>query len=139
MAAPPENWWKKGQSGNPAGKPKGTLAKKTVELREKAKKWGVDPIDVMLQTMKELIEEARKPRRPIAVRFDYLERACAIAKDAAPYIHPKLASVELSGNDEQPLRIIAEARDRALGAILGLAATIGSANGKDAEPPRTVN
>jgi Family of unknown function (DUF5681) len=130
--------WKPGQSGNRKGRPAGALAKRTQELRAKAKELGVDPIDVMIQTMQELVAEARKPRRSLVKRFDFLERACAIAKDAAPYLHPKLQSVELTGNDDHPVRIAGEARDRALGAILGLAATIGTRDSSK-EPPRVVN
>jgi len=114
------------------------MNRRSFELREKAKKLGVDPIDVMINTMKELVEAAQKARLPLAQRFDFLERACTIAKDAAPYIHPKLQSVELSGNDDHPVRIAGEARDRALGAILGLAATIGTRDDSQ-ETPRVVN
>ena len=127
----PEHLWKKGQSGNPSGKAKGTLAKRTQELRAKAKELGVDPIDVMILTMLELVTAARDKNIELAERFHFMERACAIAKDAAPYLHPRLQAVELSGNDEQPVRIVTEARERALGAILGLAASIATAANDD--------
>ena len=58
------------------------------------KSGGVTPLDF-------LISEMRNPKRPVAIR-----RQCA--RDAAPYVHPKLAAVEVSGGDK-PIRHIISA------------------------------
>lgn len=43
---------------------------------------GISPLEVMLQTMRAKWDDKDK------------EGACAIAKDAAPYLHPRLATVQ---------------------------------------------
>jgi hypothetical protein len=34
-----------------------------------------------------------------------LQEAAKIAKDAAPYMHPRLSNVELSGDPDSPLQV----------------------------------
>lgn len=36
------------------------------------------------------------------------------AKDAAPYVHPKLAAVEVSGKDGGPINVVLSSRDAAV-------------------------
>jgi hypothetical protein len=74
-----------------AGRKKGSATKKTREIAEKAMAEGLTPLEVMLRAMKEHIK---------AKRWD---DAAAIAKDAAPYCHPKLSAVEMTGKDGGPL------------------------------------
>jgi hypothetical protein len=55
---------------------------------------GILPLDVLMQTMRQAWREK-----------DY-DRACAIATQAAPYIHPKLAQLEF-GMDEAMVQRVA--------------------------------
>ena len=54
---------------------------------------GATPLEVMVQAYLKLVEEGR------------LEDAAKIAKDAAPYMHPRLSNVELCSDPDQPLNI----------------------------------
>lgn len=38
----------------------------------------------------------------VITRLSLLEQAARIAKDAAPYVHPRLANIEVSGADGKP-------------------------------------
>lgn len=66
-----------------AGRPKGSASKKTREIADAAAKAGITPLEVILEAMRELYSSGDKVA------------AAAIAKDAAPYVHPRLSSVEL--------------------------------------------
>lgn len=57
--------WKKGQSGNPAGKPKGTKSFKTL-FEEAVKKLGMadNPTDVEIEILKKGIEMAKSGKFP---------------------------------------------------------------------------
>jgi hypothetical protein len=79
-----------------AGRKPGGRNEKTREVAEKAAAEGITPIEVMLHAMRQHHE---------AERFD---AAARIAKDAAPYIHPRLASVELSGPGGGPVPVTLE-------------------------------
>lgn len=85
-----------------AGRPAGAANKKTREIADKAALEGITPLEVLLQTMREAWDGGSK------------ELACQIAKDAAPYMHPRLTAVDaevnanISGN-YQPIPI--EARE----------------------------
>lgn len=64
---------------------KGSLNKATIErlaLATKAKDAGITPLEVMLDAMRELLDQGNKVA------------AAAIAKDAAPYVHPRLQQIE---------------------------------------------
>src|SRR4051794_38246629 len=80
-----------GQSGTPAGRrpgtkdrqPRTTAARKVAAAAAAA---GLTPLECMLSTMRELYDNGDK----IA--------AAAIARDAAPYIHPRLSSVQVDAS-----------------------------------------
>lgn len=76
-----------------AGRKPGSLTKKTRAIAEIAVKEGITPLEVMLSAM-----------RAYAEVQDW-EKAAAIAKDCAPYLHPKLSSVEVTGKDGDALLI----------------------------------
>jgi hypothetical protein len=76
-----------------AGRRKGALTKRTREIAEQAVASGMTPLEVMLSAMRFHVE-----------RGD-LDKAAAVAKDAAPYIHPKLASVEHMGENGGALQV----------------------------------
>src|SRR5215472_14730257 len=67
-----------------SGRPKGRKTARTVALAEALKAQGETPLEVMLSLMRAYWKEGRYPE------------AVAIAEKAAPYMHPKLAAVNLS-------------------------------------------
>lgn len=77
-----------------AGRPKGAASVKTREIADRASAAGITPLEFMLGAL-------RDENQPFAVRFD-------AAKSAAPFVHPKLSSVEAKVETEvrRPLRTI---------------------------------
>jgi hypothetical protein len=76
-----------------AGRKPGSLNAKTRAIAEKLMAENLTPLDIMVEAYTQLKKE------------NNLIEAAKIAKDAAPYIHPRLANVELSGDAENPLEI----------------------------------
>lgn len=89
------------------GRPKGSLNKKTQELIVKATEAGITPIEVLLHDMryfhnlgenKMRAAEQTDPGKKQSLAFKAacalkdIARSCAVS--AAPYIHPKLASID---------------------------------------------
>jgi hypothetical protein len=81
-----------------AGRKTGSATKRTREIADKAAAEGITPLEVMLKTMRALVTKAEQsdPKNP---DVSMMVEASAVAKDAAPYIHPRLAAVEHSGKD----------------------------------------
>ena len=75
------------------GRQKGSRNKKVREIADKALELGITPLEVMLETMRELYHEGKK--------LD----ACAIAKDAAPYVHPRLQAIEHAGKNGDAIQV----------------------------------
>lgn len=70
-----------------AGRPVSEATKKRRDIAEKALEMGVTPLDVMLGAMREALgPDPLKPNWAAAQVF---------ARDAAPYVHPKLAATEV--------------------------------------------
>jgi hypothetical protein len=72
-----------------AGRKAGSASTKTREIADKAAEEGITPLEYMLTIL-------RDETKDIAARFE-------AAKHAAPYIHPKLSSIEASGPGGTPL------------------------------------
>ena len=68
-----------------AGRKAGSVTKKTREIANKAIESGVTPLEYLLSVMRDVKNEPK-------------ERLSA-ALGAAPYVHAKLASIEVSGPD----------------------------------------
>lgn len=80
-----------------AGRKRGEPNRRTVAMREiadKAVAQGITPLEVMLVTMRELYEAGDK------------QAASTVAKDAAPYVHPKLAQVQHQGDEQKPFKML---------------------------------
>ena len=75
-----------------SGRPKGAATKRTREIAEQAIASGLTPLEFMLNTLR---DEDK----------DFLTRFGA-AKHAAPYIHPKLSSVEATGKNGGPIETV---------------------------------
>lgn len=67
-------------------------------MAEKALSEGVSPLDVMLTTMRSLWTQAVDGKGQV-VNIGKAMQANIVAKDAAPYLHPKLANVDHSSAD----------------------------------------
>lgn len=77
-----------------AGRKKGSATRRTREVADKATQAGTTPLDVILTAMQEHVAAGRWD--------DAAERA----KDAAPYVHPRLSAVAVRGqidHNNQPL------------------------------------
>jgi hypothetical protein len=94
-----------------AGRKKGSPNKITVAMRAKVLENGTMPLEALLQIMNELIEAANlmhgetyhTVNAKVIDRLELLERAADIATKAAPYLHPKLQSVQHTGSDGDPI------------------------------------
>ncbi len=92
-----------------AGRKQSALTTKTRKIAEEAIADGLTPLEVMLTAMRTHAD---------AMEWD---EAAAIAKDAAPYMHPRLAAIEHTGKDGGPIQtqeISDEVRARALAVFL---------------------
>ena len=88
-----------------AGRKAGTVSEATQRRKataEKALADGVSPLDVMLITMRALWDQAVDGSGKV-VNIGKAMQANVVAKDAAPFLHPKLSSVEATGRDGAPL------------------------------------
>lgn len=118
-----------------AGRPKGALTIRTRKIAERASAEGKTPLEVMLDNMRHFQQLAldaeaalagltyeefvgrHGPDLSAADQFKALlaevkktaglrQAAHECARDAAPFIHPRLASVQHSGDAENPVRTV---------------------------------
>ncbi len=75
----------RGGNRSGAGRKAGSANKKTREVADAAVRDGLTPLEVMLQAMRQHVSNEK------------WDAAASIAKDAAPYMHPKLSAIEHSG------------------------------------------
>ena len=84
--------FKPGQSGNPAGRPKGAKSKKTI-ARDKALADGITPLEYLESIYQ---DENADPKMRLEA-----------AKSAASFVHPKLSSVDVTNHEpDQPVEEI---------------------------------
>lgn len=113
----------KGGARPGAGRKEGSLTKRTREIAEVAVTKGITPLEVMINTMMELYQEAVNCGRDhhdhgdslkehddghdaatMENRIKLLNMAATIARHAAPYVHPRLSAIEHTGKDGAPLQ-----------------------------------
>ena len=82
----------RGGSRAGAGRPAGSKNQRSAEIAQAAVEAGITPIEVMLTAMRDLWDVGT----PEAKR-----EAATIAKDAAPYVHPRLASIDQNIQDQR--------------------------------------
>ena len=82
-----------------AGRPLGSKNQRTAEIARAASDAGITPIEVMLSTMRELWDLGT---------LEAKREAATIAKDAAPYVHPRLASISQAITEDRPYAIVLE-------------------------------
>ena len=104
---------RKKTGGRQAGTPNKASAARQAEVAAS----GVTPLEVMLANMRfhhrqaeelELLSAAESPEAKIQILGEasrHRQMAQACAKDAANYVHPKLASVQHGGDPDNPLKL----------------------------------
>lgn len=91
----------KGGARPGSGRKRGGKNQKTREIADRATAEGITPLEVMVGAMRELWAEAEKVKGP--ERLSLMRQASEEANRAAPYMHPRLASIEHSGKDGGPI------------------------------------
>lgn len=99
-----------------AGRPLGSASKRTLEIANRAAKEGITPLEVMLEIMKEFRAEGNR------------EAALDAAAKAAPYMHSKLASVDVKATVKRDIEEYSDAE------LIALAM---QSTGSDRESPKT--
>jgi hypothetical protein len=74
-----------------AAAPAGAANKRSKEIADKAALDGITPLEVLLNAMRHFDKAGD------------LEKAAFFAKDAAPYMHPRLTSVDVGGKPGSPV------------------------------------
>jgi len=96
------------------GRRKGTPNKATAARQVQVAASGKTPLDVMLDNMRFAHEQAERlmedlnegsATTQLSEVMKWRQIAQEAAKDAAPYVHPKLSSVEHGGNDKKPVQM----------------------------------
>jgi hypothetical protein len=87
-----------------AGRKPGSSNKKTRAIADRASEEGITPLEYMLAVLRDETAD--------------IHRRDDMAKAAAPYVHARLAAIELAGDDASPLvvrieRIIVRPEERA--------------------------
>ena len=76
-----------------AGRKPGSANKKTRAIADKAAAEGITPLEVMLQTMRALWDSAVAENGKVT-DFEKAQAACSTGKDAAPFIHPRMQTIQ---------------------------------------------
>ena len=122
-----------------AGRTAGAITKKTREVAERVTATGMSPLEVMIENMRHFqqvaldaeatlegltaseFSEQFPPNATPEDQFKFLlaqvkktagfrQLAQDAARDAAPYVHAKLASIEVAGDPNKPLKHVIERR-----------------------------
>lgn len=102
---------KRGGARKGAGRKAGSATKKTREIADRAAAEGITPLEVMLRAMTALVDQAEtlancdttELNGKTVDRLGLLVSAAEVAKNAAPYMHPRLAAIEHTGKDGEAL------------------------------------
>lgn len=101
------------QGKKTGGRKKGAKNKRTLAKEAELQKYrraGMTPLQVMQSAIGVFLRRATLDKRGRKlpegeVDLNLLERACTIAKDAAPYLHPRLNAIQHTGKDGEPIRV----------------------------------
>ena len=100
----------RGGSRQGAGRKAGSATVRTREIADRLSQTGVSPLEVMLDAMRYFHSVARQAEAdgggPCKAAAEAYGAGASIAKDAAPFVHPKLASIEHNNGDGEPFKII---------------------------------
>ena len=121
--------WEKGQSGNPAGRLKGSIGRLSHEARELAKDHGYDPLLKQIKLAEKVEAIIKRNNFEDAIdRLRHYELLAVIYKNTTPYIYPQLKAVEHTGSVDRPVRTPEERRQR-IAALLGQVQAMAGAEG----------
>ena len=81
------------------------------------------PLHILVSTMTELWEQAQKAEH-VPTRLQFMREACAVATQAAPYIHARLSSVSAT------IRKVTSIKDLSDEELLSIAASAGAEEGE---------
>ena len=84
-----------------AGRKRGSQTKRTRMLAMTAAKKGLSPIEVLLGAMRLLWTQSERATDE-ELKLKRAMEAASIAKDAAPYIHPRIMSVDQKTRESKP-------------------------------------
>lgn len=95
------------------GRTKGTPNKQTIARQaeiEAARKRGLTPLQLLQETYgilwrRATVDKQGKKLKEQDFDLELIERACAVAKDAAPYVHPRLNAIQHTGKDGEPIQV----------------------------------
>lgn len=109
----------KGGARQGAGRKKGSKSTRTQEIIAEAKANGETPLEYMLRVMRDTQSDDK--------------RRDSMAAAAAPFIHPRLAAVEVSGDKENPIchEVVYGDADAFTGRIARLSARAGEGKGAE--------
>lgn len=100
----PKKRGKNGGARKGAGRPKGSASIRTREAADRIAKTGALPVEVMVENMR--YYWARRNTGKLEAQHAARDRATEIAAQAAPYLHPKLNSVNVGGQADNPLLML---------------------------------
>lgn len=100
------------------GRPPGAPGIKSKKDYEHIRDGGVLPIEVMVQTMRECWNKSQQPGGDPAERMHQKMLAVNIAEKAAPYLHPRLSSANVS---VRKVRDVADLSDEEIAALIASA------------------
>ena len=111
-----------------AGRPHSSTDTRTVRAYRALAREGIQPLEVLVWNMRKAFAKALEAERKIVeqggvtispdgedlarTEWDYRKAAAEMAIAAAPYMHSKLASVELTGKDGGPIQTAAVERPK---------------------------
>ena len=84
-----------------AGKPKNAATKRSEQAMHLAEEKGIDPVEMLLDLTKWAYEQFQASQTK-----DNADMVKDYAKECAPYVRPKLSSVEAKGDAENPIRMV---------------------------------
>src|SRR5262245_29888782 len=121
------------------GRQRGTPNKATARRQAEVAATGVTPLDALLKKMRyhiklfeaEIAKGEEADGKTLALAMD---KAAEAARDAAPYVHPRLAAVQHTGADNGPIEhtVSISAKDELLRRFAEIAARLHAAEGEEA-------
>jgi hypothetical protein len=90
-----------------AGRRKHVPNKASAAREQEAQATGLTPRDVMLDAMRQLWSLAKRNKNNRKLNEHYVRAAVAVAKDLAPYIHPRISST-VPALDASPRKVVVE-------------------------------
>ena len=116
-----------------AGRRKNVPNKASAERAAAVQGTGQTPLDVMIETMRHFRAlGAKHQTTDEAKSAEYLKLAAAVAKDAGPYVHQKLSSIDASVGGPRDLSKLTDAELDALERISRkIAGSYGNPGGED--------